>query len=738
MTRFKKFVFATVVTALFSIGLAGCLAVPDDGSDTATDDVETTDDSEIVIEEEVVLENGFTMIYDEELEGYAVTDFGDYSENVVFMEESLIDIIKEYKDVPVKAILADLPVEARGIYIPDTVVQLGSSEQSTEVWFENNPDLQKIEVGENNPRFTVSDGILYESNGDELDFVYILENNDEEGVDLSLPDGVKQINEMTGVRDLSRISNLKSISGAGVTKIYNEIFGECDSLEKVNLPALADCDGNLFGATNDTITDLTVSVKFYDLETDFTSLATLTLLPLEEQTWAYGPTKTPSVTKIVYGDGITEIRGVLAEGADVEEVELSSTVTLLNEYAFNNCNALCAIDLNGVETIKDSAFLNCDQFEGIYFPASVKEIGDYAFNGCYALGNARFDGDVAIGKYAFDNCYYITFITFGGKADIGEGAFTGCTDLETVTLGGETKIGKSAFEECSALYEIDFSEITEIGEYAFWYCSSLTAVSLENVEKLEEGAFKQCKNLTTADLTGVKSIGSYAFDSCKNLATVVLDDDVYNIGIQAFNGTAFYSNAETRNNAKYVKTYLLQYVGKKLGKSDAPYAVEEGTTLIAGDSLTNAYAVTLPTTLKSISDYALRNYASESLTIPDGVEYIGYQAFYRTKLKSVTIPGSVKKICDNAFDSSYYIEDVIIPEGVEEIGENAFKSSLGYAGYRKAVYLPESILKIGKNAFLYNDFDSVKVYYAGTSEQWDAIDKSESKLPDTYLPVTDD
>ena len=978
MVKLKKVLFAlfaTVFATLVAVGFAGCFG----GSN----------DPEGRIEQNVMLDGGVALTYDAELEGYVVVDFGNYSEDYMYMEQGLIEIIEEYQGVPVKAVTATLPRDAREIYIPNSVVQLGPSLKGAEWWLQDNPELENIIVGDENPRFISCDRILYEKDGDDLNFVYVCVRNGE-SAGLYIPEGVKQVNEMLGVRNLRRISNLidlrlsdsvtqvdpnafswygylsdnyiveigsgleaesiqrlfakvqpkggrvrvaegsnnpnvsaqggitylnlpddgkkmlswdgpfssdlvfpdncgltnsileyivaynkdvienivlpveitelrdypfmddtklKSISGAGVTKlgsrtfsgckalesvsfplvgtvkdgvgdnvfngctalknvdlpkldvVGNNMFYHCTSLESIDLPELSyvgycmfydcealkqvnapqatsvgingfngcrglesldlpnvesisgtafgrctalktvnlssvkTCDASAFGSTNNSITDLTISVKVYDLTTNFTALKNLTVLPVADKTLAYGPTKTPTATKIIYGEGITEIRGVQAENAAVEEVELPSTVKVLDEYAFNNCKSLPTIDLKNVESIGNFAFINCEQFEGIGFPATVSSVGYNAFNGCQALGNVRFAGDVSIGSGVFEDCYYITYVTFGGKADIGSGAFGGCTALETVTLGGDTKIRSYAFDECRKLSEIDFSKVTEIGDYAFRSCSSLTAVSFGKIQKLEDGAFVQCSALTAADLTGIKSIGNYAFGYCNNLTNVTVDDDMYNIGIDAFIDTAFLNNAETRNGAKYVKTYLLKYLGTGIVQADTPYVVEDGTTLIAGESLGNAYSVILPASLKYISDYAFRYYPADSITIPDGVEYIGYQAFFNTELKNVTIPGSVKRIGDCAFESSYKIENVIISEGVQEIGNYAFESSYAYTQYRKNIALPASVVKIGEGAFYSNDFSKIKVYYAGTSDQWNAIEKGSSHLTDTYLPM---
>lgn len=73
-------------------------------------------------------------------------------------------------------------------------------------------------------------------------------------------------------------------------------------------------------------------------------------------------------------------------------------------------------------------------------------------------------------------------------------------------------------------------------------------------------------------------------------------------------------------------------------------------------------SVVIPKTVKYIYDSAFSYCDSmETLTISDGVEYIGELAFVGcSALKTVTIPESVQKIDDNAFNGCYGMEEIII------------------------------------------------------------------------------
>ncbi|MGC7158618.1 leucine-rich repeat domain-containing protein [Metamycoplasma hominis] len=77
---------------------------------------------------------------------------------------------------------------------------------------------------------------------------------------------------------------------------------------------------------------------------------------------------------------------------------------------------------------------------------------------------------------------------------------------------------------------------------------------------------------------------------------------------------------------------------------------------------------------------------------------IGNRAFFNSVIQSVTIPGSIKKIGDYAFEHSRNLKEVILNEGLEEIGQYAFFSSP-----LTSVVIPNSTKIIGGVAFNYWD-----------------------------------
>ena len=86
-----------------------------------------------------------------------------------------------------------------------------------------------------------------------------------------------------------------------------------------------------------------------------------------------------------------------------------------------------------------------------------------------------------------------------------------------------------------------------------------------------------------------------------------------------------------------------------------------------------------------------------SVTIPNGVTYIGYYAFAGcTSLSPVTIPNVVTHIGDSAFYNCTSLASVTIPNGVTHIGDSAFYNCTSLA----SVTIPNSVTWINLQAYL--------------------------------------
>ena len=270
------------------------------------------------------------------------------------------------------------------------------------------------------------------------------------------------------------------------------------------------------------------------------------------------------------------------------------------------------------------------------------------------------DGVTTIGEYAFIECENLTTVTIPNNVtSIGYMAFLGCYSLKTVTIGsGVTSIGKSAFESCNSLTEITVSgenlyyksednvlfnndgtllikypegitatsytipnDVETIGDRAFIFSNLTEVIIPDGVETIGDGAFTNCLVTELTIPNSVTTIGEYAFSACEDLTTLNIGSGVTSIGNGPCQGCSSLTDITVSGgnmNFKSEDNVLFSYDGKTLVQ-------------YPGGSTATSY------------------------TIPDGVETISA----------------------NAFDSSDNLTEVIIPDGVETIGNGAFSNCLG-------------------------------------------------------------
>ena len=109
----------------------------------------------------------------------------------------------------------------------------------------------------------------------------------------------------------------------------------------------------------------------------------------------------------------------------------------------------------------------------------------------------------------------------------------------------------------------------------------------------------------------------------------------------------------------------------------------------------NIETINLPNSIKAIEKYAfLANHSIKKITLNEGLEKIGENAFEKTKISSINIPSSVKEIGNGAFSSCYDLSQVALNEGLEKIGDYAFKDTK-----ITSIDIPSSVKEIGNGAF---------------------------------------
>jgi len=205
-----------------------------------------------------------------------------------------------------------------------------------------------------------------------------------------------------------------------------------------------------------------------------------------------------------------------------------------------------------VTGILDGGLSSCSTATEIIIPNTIKNIGAYAFQGCYGLTSITIPASVeTIGEFAFDECVALNFINVAAQnsnySSI-EGAMYNedASSLICVPAGFEgefdipdsvTDIASGAFAYCEKITTINMtSSITSIGEAAFKNCTSLTDMTIPgSVTYMGSSIFQSCSNLTTVRFEeGVTYIESYAFQYCESLTTVYIPSSCGGFGYSIF------------------------------------------------------------------------------------------------------------------------------------------------------------------------------------------------------------
>ena len=175
------------------------------------------------------------------------------------------------------------------------------------------------------------------------------------------------------------------------------------------------------------------------------------VLPTDTFTYVGEDHPPKEVKTIVIGSDVKEIeQGAFKDLPNLQSVVFPDEATDLRieKNAFENCQMLTTIRLNGVTFIGDEAFLNCTGLVAAELGSSCQHIGMGAFKNCTALTTVTIPPNVTfIGDYAFANCTGLKTATImDGVVEIPAYCFQNDTSLEQVMLPTSIeKVGQNAF-----------------------------------------------------------------------------------------------------------------------------------------------------------------------------------------------------------------------------------------------------------------------------------------------------
>lgn len=398
-------------------------------------------------------------------------------------------------------------------------------------------------------------------------------------------------------------------------------------------------------------------------------------------------------------------------------------------------------DDGSVSRIGEHAFLNCSQLEDVKLPDCIKYIDKKAFCYCRSISRVSIPESVKeIGAYAFDNCSSLTEITIPDNVKkLGRGAFAFCKNLENVTVGeGITQLPGSVFGGCTNLKQVKLGKnITKIDKSAFNGDTNLSCIlipSVDNIDDILKGFPNICEIIcpeksyssfsseykAPAIIGYLKNMQLYSDEKIvdeykKQLAKLsprvfelIFKNDLYEVlsvladnkKITATNYDKKFLSPAQEAKAEKCVAFLKDWQSKNVSSERLSEIKEKND---AKENSPLALMKKLWSYRKNDENsVCLTNYKGEDteIIVP---EVIGNytvtslkKTFYKKRrIKSVTVPKTVKEIGEVTFFECDMLREVVLNQGLEIIGSNAFF----WCEKLEKIDIPDTVKEIGKGAW---------------------------------------
>ena len=251
-------------------------------------------------------------------------------------------------------------------------------------------------------------------------------------------------------------------------------------------------------------------------------------------------------------------------------------------------------------------------------------------------------------------------VYLGENIGLGE-PLKGFSKVTSLAIGNNVKcIGTRAFINNTNLKSLNVEDgVVEICDQAFESCTSLSSIKLADSVVMVSSAFNRTKwysNLPNGPIYIGKVLYGYKGTLPKNYTLKVksgtlgiscgfgnvtknsIPDSVEYVSNWAFNNTAWYNNQP--NGMVYVGKCAYKYKGK----IPASVIIKKGTKSISTQAFYDGHACYYGYTGQESSDNYEKNSSNlKSISIPDGLKYIGSGAFANCcNLNTITIPDSIE------------------------------------------------------------------------------------------------
>ena len=333
--------------------------------------------------------------------------------------------------------------------------------------------------------------------------------------------------------------------------------------------------------------------------------------------------------------------------------ELPKSIKYIGHSAFSNSNVYGTVDLDTLEAGED-AFSNSHINEVI----SSKDISDFMFYNCTFLNKLTLkEGVKSIDEYAFYNTA-IEEINFPKSLEtIGSYAFSK-TKISEVVIDKQIEYGTYAFSDNDLKNVI--IDNSPIPDYLFDHCNieNLTITNCKNV--LLSGykfANTSIKNIKIENCEVYKLVDGGILDNSNTLLTTI---DGYNsfkevnaIGSMCFSGDS-YDYLKIKDNVSEINKHA--FYGFKVNKIDINAKTIHSEAFYY--SKMNFISIKSNVIEHEAFSYIDIDDPDAFVNLLDGVEKIGYYAFYFVSAKSLFLPNTLKEVSNGAFGFYYALENV--------------------------------------------------------------------------------
>ena len=387
--------------------------------------------------------------------------------------------------------------------------------------------------------------------------------------------------------------------------------------------------------------------------------------------------KNSSVTEFDFTK-VTSIGESAFESTLINKFVPGEQLVTIEKRAFAGAVALDTVNLSGASEsiirINSEVFSNCTALKNVILKSTIMIIDSYVFAGCSSLESLEF------------------LASIGENAIILNNAFADCTSLKTVTIPMNiASVDRDTFAGCSSLTELKlystfFERFTDSFEKLFGvfpiekveffgnYITVVPSYYFEGITTLKE--FVMCDS--------VLEIGEDAFYECTNLEIIVFSKSfkTETFSVNDFYGTKWLANCTDI----IVIEGVVVYVPNNEGFVNV--TLPAGVVAISSDAIKNntfIETIVIPSSVKIISSDAFRNAKNlKTVTFESGslLESLGKKAFYSCKnLESINLQDckNLVSIGNEAF--GYVAESVDdglsleLPDSLETLGDDVFYRS---------------------------------------------------------------